>query len=32
MACMETSEPDRAERLYLARGYKRFERHYMKDV
>lgn len=32
MACMETSDPDRAERLYLARGYKRFERHFVKDI
>lgn len=32
MACMESSDPDRAERLYISRGYKRFERHFVKDV
>lgn len=32
MACMESSEPDRAERLYLARGYKKFERHFVKAL
>lgn len=32
MACMESSEPDKVERIYLARGYKPFERHYIKSL
>ena len=30
MACMESSEPDRVEKFYVAKGFKRFERHYSK--